>query len=234
MNHNVFPRVHTHICSVAPFFHFVCGCPTKNGLPQKGFPFPSMRTAGLAGAKGPTSLVVRLVSSMSRSPARSPWSVPAAPKWTAFARLFPCNKAVAPAVVVGSAVTADRLYAASVSDTPLCRYCGVHVETIEHLTQCQALPLEVGPPPLQREAQGPAFFTHGLAEVPPDLASAFCRNQPWPDTSLMPACCPGSCPSLDGWQCVPPTAPFPCCGRLCGCYPYSVRASLWSGAWGLR
>ena len=26
-------------CSVAPFFRFVCGCPTNNGLPQKWFPF---------------------------------------------------------------------------------------------------------------------------------------------------------------------------------------------------
>ena len=27
-------------CSAALFFPFFGGCPTKNGLPQKGFPFP--------------------------------------------------------------------------------------------------------------------------------------------------------------------------------------------------
>ena len=118
--------------------------------------------------------------------ARSPWSVPSAPNWTAFARAFPCNRPVAPAVVVGSAVTADRLYSAGMASSPLCRFCGGQVETIAHLVLCQALPRDVGPPPLQREVQGPSFFSHALPEIPPDLVSACCAQVPWPTTSPWP------------------------------------------------
>ena len=76
-------------------------------------------------AHGPTGLLDVAFS-------RSPWSVPPCPRWTSFSRLLPSRKAVAPAVVVGSAVTADRLHASGLSGSPLCRYCGREQETMGH------------------------------------------------------------------------------------------------------
>ena len=130
-------------------------------------------------AHGPTGLLDVAFS-------RSPWSVPSCPRWTSFSRLLPSRKAVAPAVLVGSAVTADRLHASGLSGSPLCRYCGREQETIGHLVVCQALPAEVGTPPPLVPDQGPAFATHGLLEVPADLQSAFCAAQSWPPTSPWP------------------------------------------------
>ena len=88
-------------------------------------------------------------------------------------------------MVVGSAVTANRLFSSGLAASPLCRYCEAHVETIGHLVECPALPAEVGPPPRQRESQGPAFYSHALPEIPPDLVAACCTLVEWP------AVCPG-------------------------------------------
>ena len=97
-------------------------------------------------AHGPTGLLDVAFS-------RCPWSVPPC-RWTSFARLFPSRKAVAPAVVVGSAVTADRLHALGLSGGSLCRHC-------VHWSPCRVSgpAREVGQPP-------PLFLTKGLPLLP--------------------------------------------------------------------
>ena len=46
--------------------------------------------------------------------------------------------------------------------------------------------VQFGLPPAQREAQGPSFYTHALAEIPADLAHAALRAVPWPPTTPLP------------------------------------------------
>ena len=117
---------------------------------------------------------------------RSPWLVPPGLGWNSFVRAFPSNRAVAPAVVVGSAATADRLYASNLAASPGCRFCDGADETLAHLVQCGALHARIGLPPAQREDQGPSFYTHALAEIPADLAHAALRAVPWPATTPLP------------------------------------------------
>ena len=69
------------------------------------------------------------------------------------------------ATLVGSCATNDRRYAAAMSDTDICRYCGETKETFEHLVlHCKKLPIADKKPSLPTQ-HGPNFSCFGIVEI---------------------------------------------------------------------